>query len=359
MSSNLPKKTKQDNTQKSSEKRSIPRTLTKEEKESLENAIELIRPQIAQIHEIVKSPFFQYQEELNRTIREMVAPAMIPSLIIKQQMSGIENFWKEAFRVHELQKELIEQSLAPIREFQESIRQATMLYENIFKSFSSPVNLLSGLVVNVTLSDHIEKLTKEARTVYDYDEANSSFNFETNELSTSAKVSTEVATKTILYKHTRNVNFKLGIFEHDLASFGLRLEKIESNQELMIKNQDKIISYLMDGSKRTVTANDLRIDEEQLDLTLFGKPIGLGSSTNMRMLAGVLFSPKKKYGEWWTIEEIESALNYEISEEEIINARRHLNEKLEKLENFVKIKNSEKLIELDNLKMRINPAYLA
>lgn len=38
-----------------------------------------------------------------------------------------------------------------------------------------------------------------------------------------AKVSTEVETKTILYKYTRNVTFKLGIFEHDLASFGVRL----------------------------------------------------------------------------------------------------------------------------------------
>src|SRR5690606_14112054 len=113
------------------------------------------------------------------------------------------------------------------------------------------------------------KLSQQARTVYDYDEANSTFDFQTNELNTYAKVSTEVETKTILYKHTRNVNFKLGIFEHDLANFGLKLERIEANQEVMIANQEKIIKYLMDGTERTVTANDLKIDDELLDLTLY------------------------------------------------------------------------------------------
>lgn len=329
--------------------------LTKEEKERLEAQFELMRPQIAKVFEVVNSPLFEYQANLAKTMKELTAPMLIPSLVIAEQMSGFNNLFKDALRVHEMQRELIEQSLAPMREFQESIKQASLLYQNMFKSFASPINLLSGLVVNVTLSDHVEKLSQQARTVYDYDEVNSNFDFQTNELNTSAKVSTEVETKTILYKHTRNVNFKLGIFEHDLANFGLKLERIEANQEVMIANQEKIIKYLMDGTERTVTANDLKIDEDLLDLTLYGKPIGLGSSTNMRMVAGVLFSPKKKYGEWWTMDEIESALNYEIKEDEIMVARRHLNTKLEKV---IPVKNSEKVIELDNLKMRINPIYL-
>jgi hypothetical protein len=333
-----------------------PPQLTKEEKERLEAQFEIVRPQIARVHELINSPFIEYQENLNRMLKELTVPVLMPSLVIAEQMSGINNIFKDALRIHEMQRELIEQSLAPMREFQDSIKQATRLYQEMFTGFSSPLNILSGLVVNVTLSDHIEKLSQQARTVYDYDEANSTFDFETNELSTSAKVSTEVETKTILYKHTRNVNFKLGIFEHDLASFGLKLERIEANQEVMIANQEKIISYLMDGTKRTVTANDLKIDEELLDLTFCGKPIGLGSSTNMRMVAGVLFSPKKKYGDWWTMDEIESALNYEIKEDAIMVARRHLNTKLEKI---ISAKHSEKVIELDNLKMRINPIYLA
>lgn len=330
--------------------------LTQEEKERLEAQFELMRPQIAKVFEVVNSPLFEYQTNLAKTVKELTAPMLTPSLVIAEQMSGINNLFKDALRVHEMQRSLIEESFAPMREFQESVRQASFLYQNIFKNFASPISLLSGLVINVTLTDHVEKLSQQARTVYDYDEVNSTFDFQTNELNTSAKVSTEVETKTILYKHTRNVNFKLGIFEHDLASFGLRLERLEANQEVMIANQEKIIKYLMDGTERTVTANGLKIDDELLDLTLYGKPIGLGSSTNMRMVAGVLFSPKKKYGEWWTMDEIESALNYEIKEDEIMAARRHLNTKLEKV---IPVKNSEKVIELDNLKMRINPIYLA
>jgi DNA-binding TFAR19-related protein (PDSD5 family) len=98
-------------------------TLTQAEKERLEAEFELMRPQIAQVFELVNSPLFEYQANLAKTIKELTAPMVMLSLVIAEQMSGISNLFKDVVRVQEMPRNLIEQSLEPMGEFQESIRQ--------------------------------------------------------------------------------------------------------------------------------------------------------------------------------------------------------------------------------------------
>lgn len=265
-----------------------PPILNKAQKEKLRRDLEIVKPQIISLAE-------SFDAQRIVTLSELVQAYTAPISQMQEQIRAIANVGQQAAYIIRRQQEAIAQVVEPMIRMQETIREATMVYQSVFKQFNAQFSVLAGLMVKINLSDHEETFSKQSRTIYDYDELNSSYDFQSNELSTSAKVSTEVETKTILYKHTRNVNFKLGIFEKDIVGLDIRLERVEANQNLMLENQHKILSHLMDGQERVVTANDLSSSDEDLDLMLFGKPIGLEAGSNMQLLAGALFGVQKQY----------------------------------------------------------------
>lgn len=240
--------------------------LTKEEKERLEAQFELMRPQIAQVFELVHSPLFEYQANLAKTIKELTTPIVIPSIVIAEQMSGLNNLFKDALRVHEMQKNLIEQSLAPMREFQESIKQATALYQNMFKDFTSPLSILSGLVVDISFTKSVITEIPRTKTVYYYDETNSTYNLESNQLQTPLIITKESEAEKAILAETKQINIRFGLFQKEVVEENHKLMTMlkseRADKKLLLAKIDKlekmVMTIYMDGQTHEVQVSEVK-----------------------------------------------------------------------------------------------------
>lgn len=339
--------------------------LTKEEKERLEAQFELMRPQIAKVFEVVNSPLFEYQANLAKTMKELTAPMLIPSLVIAEQMSGLNNLFKDALRVHEMQKSLIEENLAPMREFQESIKQATALYQNMFKDFTSPLSVLSGLVVDISFTKSVITEIPRTKTVYDYDEANSTYILESNQLQTPLIITKESETEKIILAETKQLNVRFGLFEKDILEENrilkaeLRIERTQNKtlQKKIDELNQKVLTFYMDGNSHQVQVANVSPNTSFTKLQIkmnsgILKEVYIGNSKIEITVLRCLFHEDIEAYELIDEQTLNDVTREELSTAQIVNAADRINRKVSNAtgkEKFINI--------IERKEIQLNPDF--
>lgn len=236
-----------------------PLKLTKQHEKKIRKDLEIVTPQVLDLVRSVNTlPVF--------TARDIIDTQLAPIREFQQSLQTYMSIANEATSMVRMQQELIAQALEPMRQMQESIRQASQIYQDAFKNTLPNFEFLSGLIVDVSFTKTTFRDAPKISRVYDYDELNSTYDLDTNQLRTPLIVTRENETEKAILTETQQINLRFGLFQKEIVEERQKLQEMlraeRADNKVLLAKVEKleklVMAIYMDGQKHQVQVAEIK-----------------------------------------------------------------------------------------------------
>lgn len=334
--------------------------LSDEQQKRLQKDVDAVRPQFEVISNVVKAaqPDISGIFASHQLVTKEVQKQMLPAKQVAEELSAL--------------KLVIHTSAIPknpeLLALEEKMKAMGDSFTKVLSQSMASLDVLSKITVSASLTSYLEEFDDNHRISVDFDEDASYADPDTGDLIVPISRTIESSSSLHTFRQFDRIEAKLEIIaSRDDTINQLLLEQSELNkllrakdsaiskQNSLIRRKNQQIKKLKEQLMKTThtfTISDVNYIERDMDLEVYGKPLGLGSLNNEAKLASVIFGVPRNKGDWWYGYEIDQQVNDgEFTWDQIYGAYRRL---AIKLSDVTKLND---ILENQPKRIRINPKY--